>query len=395
MQTSGVSLHFEKHKANDAAVNGLQRHNERVQGQKHSNENIKDERTQDNIFLKKAEGKYNKVVADIIENNRDKGLKGVRKDAVRMVEATVQISGKVLERSEDEQEQVLRDSYEWLKNQFGEENIVSAVIHKDETNMHLHFDFVPIENNKLTAKTIISKNKLLGYQSNFLKDLQDKHPTLDFERGGGMNGLSQDVFEKVQAERKAMLEEVEEKNKAVEKRKKEIDQQARVNNKQLERGVSMLKDEREQLEAEKEQLKADRELLEQERVKLQEIQEKASETILEANKSILKSEETKKTNSDILSKLQEYSELAKEERSLFERTRGQFLEKLELLIDKIKTSPRTHRLLKDIVEKHEPITENSKEFENDVNALAERALPADELARIGDLMKGQDEGMSL
>lgn len=209
IKSSGVSLHFEKHKANDTAVNGLQRHNERVPNQKHSNKNIDDSRTIDNVFLKKSDGKFKDAVSNVIENERDKGLKGVRKDAVRMVEATVQISGKVLDMGENEQEQVLRDSYEWLKSEFGENNIVSAVIHKDETNMHLHFDFVPIRDSKLTAKTVISKIELKRYQNEFLSDLQGKHPTLNFERGGGeTNGLSQREFEILQKEREEREKEL-------------------------------------------------------------------------------------------------------------------------------------------------------------------------------------------
>lgn len=199
-RTSGVSLHFEKHKANDVGVNGLQRHNERVPGQRHKNENINDSRTKDNVFLKKSNIKFNKQVEDTIERKRKNGLKGVRKDAVRMVEATVQLSGKILDDSEEEQEKVLRNSYDWLKNKFGEDNVISAVIHKDETNMHLHFDFVPFtEENKLSAKEIVTKPKLHEYQQDFLKSLQKMFPIENFERGGGaVKGLKQRDFEKFQ-----------------------------------------------------------------------------------------------------------------------------------------------------------------------------------------------------
>lgn len=223
-RTSGVSLHFEKHKANDTAVNGLQRHNERVPGQKHSNERIDDSRTSDNVFLKKADSKFNTSVNDVIENKRKGGIKGVRKDAVRMVEATVQLSGKVLDMSEDEQEQVLRDSYEWLKNKFGEDNVISAVIHKDETNMHLHFDFVPIEDGKLNAKAIISKPRLKQYQTDFLKNLKENHVSMNFERGGGeTNGLSQRDFEIMQKEREKLMQEIAEREKEIDAREDKLD----------------------------------------------------------------------------------------------------------------------------------------------------------------------------
>lgn len=223
-RTSGVSLHFEKHKANDTAVNGLQRHNERVPGQKHSNERIDDSRTSDNVFLKKADSKFQTSVNDVIENERKGGTKGVRKDAVRMVEATVQLSGKVLDMSEDEQEQVLRDSYEWLKNKFGEDNVISAVIHKDETNMHLHFDFVPIEDGKLNAKAIISKPRLKQYQTDFLKNLKENHVSMNFERGGGeTNGLSQRDFEIMQKEREKLMQEIAEREKEIDAREDKLD----------------------------------------------------------------------------------------------------------------------------------------------------------------------------
>lgn len=197
---SGVSVHYEKHKANDTAVNGLQRHNEREPGQKHSNKNIDDERTQDNVFLKRAPKKYKNAVEDIIKNEKKDGMKNVRKNSVRMVGVTVQLSGKILDQSEKIQEEVLRDMYEWLKEKHGEENMVSAVIHKDETNMHLHFDFVPItEDKRLSARDVVSKSNLKRYQKESLKYLQETHPSMHFKRGGGeTNGLSQKNFEVLQ-----------------------------------------------------------------------------------------------------------------------------------------------------------------------------------------------------
>lgn len=224
-RTSGVALHFEKHKACDASVNGLQRHNERTEGSgKHSNKRIDDARTADNVILKRSDGTYYEQVSAIIDRNRDGGLKGVRKDAVRMCEATVQLSGQVLDRSDAEQESVLRQSYDWLKETFGADNIVSATIHKDETNMHLHVDFVPIKDGKLTAKTILSKGMLHRYQTDFLKHLQQSEPTLNFVRGSSdYNGLPQEVFERLQDERREMMAELDERETALDDRETALD----------------------------------------------------------------------------------------------------------------------------------------------------------------------------
>lgn len=224
LRPSGVSLHFTKHKANTGEINGLQRHNERTPGGRHGNKNIVDERTKDNIFLIEDDRKLNKRVEDTIAQNRDKGLKGVRKDAVRMVEGTVQLSGKVLDQPEERQVEILKDSFEYLQDTFGKENFVSGVIHLDETHPHLHFDFVPIEDKRLTANTIISPNRLRKYQSDFLKHLQDDNPDLNFQRGTGEhNGLSQKDFERLMAEKARMEKELDDREDKLDDREDELD----------------------------------------------------------------------------------------------------------------------------------------------------------------------------
>ena len=224
LRPSGVSLHFMKHKANTGEINGLQRHNERTPGGRHGNKNIVDERTKDNIFLIEDDRKLNKRVEDTITRNRDKGMKGVRKDAVRMVEGTVQLSGKVLDQPEERQVEILKDSFEYLQDTFGKENFVSGVIHLDETHPHLHFDFVPIEDKRLTANTIISPNRLRKYQADFLKHLQDNNPDLNFQRGTGEhNGLSQKDFERLMAEKARIEKEQDDREEELDDREDKLD----------------------------------------------------------------------------------------------------------------------------------------------------------------------------
>ncbi len=63
----------------------------------------------------------------------------IRKDAVKMVEATVQLSD-ITKESEEMQIEALKAGLAELKEMYGEENIISAVIHVDETTPHLHCD---------------------------------------------------------------------------------------------------------------------------------------------------------------------------------------------------------------------------------------------------------------
>jgi len=329
-----VSLHFEKHKANDTAVNGLQRHNERIPGQKHSNERIDDSRTADNVFLKKADSKFNKSVNDVIENERKGGIKGVRKDAVRMVEATVQLSGKVLDMSEDEQEQVLRDSYEWLKNQFGENNVISAVIHKDETNMHLHFDFVPIEDGKLTAKTIISKPKLKKYQTDFLKNLKEKHVNMNFERGGGeTSGLSQRDFEIMQKEREKLIQEIAEREKELDAREDKLDlREEKYDNavKEFNKSVKELKAQKiaviyreRKVSVCEQMLERDRELLAVKKVEIGKKDVEATEKLTEASQKLVEAFELKELADKTMERIKVLkSQLSNRWTDILQRVRG-------------------------------------------------------------------------
>lgn len=202
LKQSSISLHFEKHKG---STGGLQRHNEREPGQRHSNKNIKPDRTKDNIFLKpKDDRTYGERVDDRLEAGY-RGTKAIRKDAVKMVEATVQLGGDITKESEETQIEALKEAYEELKEMYGEENIISAVIHVDETTPHLHCDFVPLtKRGNLSAKDVIGdKKKMRRTQEKFLEAMQERVPRAKFARlepeKAQFNGLDQKLYEKMTA----------------------------------------------------------------------------------------------------------------------------------------------------------------------------------------------------
>lgn len=202
LKQSSISLHFEKHKG---STGGLQRHNEREPGQRHSNKNIKPDRTKDNIFLKpKDDRTYGERVEDRLEAGY-RGTKAIRKDAVKMVEATVQLGGDITKESEEMQIEALKEAYEQLTEMYGEENIISAVIHVDETTPHLHCDFVPLtKRGNLSAKDVIGdKKKMRRTQEKFLEAMQERVPRAKFARlepeKAQFNGLDQKLYEKMTA----------------------------------------------------------------------------------------------------------------------------------------------------------------------------------------------------
>lgn len=65
-----------------------------------------------------------------------------------------------------DQKKFFEESYNFMANKYGTENIISAYVHLDETSPHIHFCFVPVvfddkkQAEKVNAKKLISKTEL-------------------------------------------------------------------------------------------------------------------------------------------------------------------------------------------------------------------------------------------
>lgn len=228
---STLSMHVTKHKN---GTRGQQRHNERKEGQKHRNRNIDDSRTKDNVWLTPDDGRtFSERIKSIIAENYT-GKRAPRSDAVKMCEITVQIGGDLAENgTEEEQVEALKQAFEELKETYGEKNIVSAVIHVDETTPHLHFDFVPITpKGGLSAREVVGdRAQMRKTQARFLEAMQKRVPYAKFERkkDNQFNGLEQKTYEKMTASLKAREnalwdreDDVEDRENAVEEQEEQV-----------------------------------------------------------------------------------------------------------------------------------------------------------------------------
>lgn len=224
---STLAMHITKHKN---GTRGQQRHNERKEGQKHSNRRIDPTRTKDNVWLTPDDGRtFNERIESILEENYT-GKRKVRSTAVKMCEITVQIGGDLAENgTEEEQVEALKQAFEELKETYGETNIVSAVIHVDETTPHLHFDFVPIsKSGGLSAREVVGdRAQMRKTQARFLEAMQKRCPECKFERkkDGAMNGMEQKLYEKMTAALKAKETEIWDREEEVEDREIKVEKQ--------------------------------------------------------------------------------------------------------------------------------------------------------------------------
>lgn len=105
-----------------------------------------------------------------------------RKDAVICVEYLMTASPEWWKDATAEQQQnFFRNSFTWLADKYGKENIIAATIHKDETSPHLSAFVVPLTADKrLSAKEFIgNKAKMSEDQTSYAERMQD----LGLQRG--------------------------------------------------------------------------------------------------------------------------------------------------------------------------------------------------------------------
>ena len=93
--------------------------------------------------------------------------------------------------TEREEARFFQEAYQFMAKRYGEQNVVSAWVHKDEAGQaHMHFAFIPVcwdkrhEREKVSAKEVLTRNELRSIH----KDMS-KHVEYTFGRDIGiLNG---------------------------------------------------------------------------------------------------------------------------------------------------------------------------------------------------------------
>lgn len=74
----------------------------------------------------------------------------------------------------ENEKKFFEESYKFLEARYGEKNVISAYVHKDETTPHIHFSFVPVGYDKKNDRETVSAKMVLNRA-----DLQTFHKNLD------------------------------------------------------------------------------------------------------------------------------------------------------------------------------------------------------------------------
>jgi hypothetical protein len=149
-------------KIKTSGVKAIFQHANRTEsdGHSHSNESIDLSRTKQNYKLKAGELEdWQKRLEDVFHIKR--------KDGVTFAEAVVTLPKDVAPKDE---RQFFQSCYEFFADDFGEDNVIYAVVHKDEVTPHLHLGFVPTVKGDVNELYSNAANK-----RNHLERWKDKH----------------------------------------------------------------------------------------------------------------------------------------------------------------------------------------------------------------------------
>lgn len=170
-------LRFTKHRG--GASKALSAHHERTKEVYASNPDIDASRTGQNFHLVTPRWSYEQEIKHRLQMA---GCK-VRKDSVKFVDTLVTVSPEFAKIHADEMPEYFTRAFDFLKERVGEDNIISAVVHMDETTPHLHLCFVPLtKDGRLSAKEILgNKKRMIQWQDDFYACMAERWPEL--ERG--------------------------------------------------------------------------------------------------------------------------------------------------------------------------------------------------------------------
>ena len=161
---SYLVCHMEKYHKTDIAP--VENENERDETYQAVNPQIDFTRTRNNYNIIKRQRSYTQFINDKIEA-LDLPTK-VRKDAVLMCSFVVGSDREFFSSLlPGEQQQFFVDCTRFFAERYGEENIISAVVHMDETTPHLHLNLIPISDGRLCAKTLFDRKELQNLQTDF------------------------------------------------------------------------------------------------------------------------------------------------------------------------------------------------------------------------------------
>ena len=162
---------MEKYKRQE--VSPVEQENERDETYQASNPQIDSSRTYLNYHIIYPMKRYMEIINErlsVLELKRK-----IRSDAILMNSFIVTSDGEFFKGLPPwEQREFFRDCAEFFSDKYGEENMISAIVHMDETTPHMHLNFIPINQERLSSKSLFDRQKLAQLQTELHESIGKK-----------------------------------------------------------------------------------------------------------------------------------------------------------------------------------------------------------------------------
>src|SRR5699024_8266371 len=165
------------------SVGVLSNHIER-KTENHNNKKDEKEGTHENYYVYQKEG-------DMTARNQER-LDEVhclnRADVKVIADWIVTLPEELNRAPEGSQKQFFEETYDFLSERYGEENVLAVVVHNDETTPHMHFAFMPVtydekrEREKVSAKEVLNRNELKSFHQDLDNHLKERIPQI-YQKG--------------------------------------------------------------------------------------------------------------------------------------------------------------------------------------------------------------------
>lgn len=195
---------MEKYKRAD--VVGIERENERDENYKSTrNPQIDKSKTSLNYHTVPYEKKYLAFIDERIKQLSPK--RKIKDDAVLITSFILGSDKEFFDGiSPKMQNRFFADCTDFFSERYGKENVVSAVVHLDESTPHLHLNLMPVTDGRLCAKKLFDRTALRDLQTDFYETVGKKY---GLERG--KEGSTAKHLDTVAFKTKKMTEAAEEK----------------------------------------------------------------------------------------------------------------------------------------------------------------------------------------
>ena len=158
-----------------SAIGHMCDHYERGRDVKRSNENIDSSRTPQNYNLGPAR-ELSQV--DFIRQRTSEVKCQKRADVKVMCDWVVTLPKDFQAAHPHREREFFQQTYEFLASRYGEKNVISAYVHKDEVTPHMHFAFVPVTEDKrrggfkVSAKEVLTRTDLRTFHGDLQAHLE-------------------------------------------------------------------------------------------------------------------------------------------------------------------------------------------------------------------------------